>query len=217
MATALVALVLAELGVLAIAAGLLLSDRAPGAATGLAASPTIVGRLPASVVPSARPASGAGRRHVATRVVIPALGIDLPVVRPPAGSAFPVCDVVLYLPSLAQPGERGATYLYAHARIGMFLPILTASEVNNGSAMIGLLVRVYTSDDRVYRYQVRQVRRHQRSLTDAILANASQLWLQTSEGPSGAYPKVQLIALPLGSDPASAADAHPTARPVRCS
>jgi len=122
----------------------------------------------------------------------------------------------MYLPSLAQPGEPGATYIYAHARIGMFLPILDASLVNNGAAMIGMVVQVYTSDDRLFLYTVTQVRRHQRSLTDAVDATAQELWLQTSEGPSGAYPKVQLVARPLSSKPASYADAHPLPRPVVC-
>jgi hypothetical protein len=99
----------------------------------------------------------------------------------------------------------------------MFLPILVASKVNNGASMIGVIVDVYTSDDRVYRYRVREVRRHQRALSDAMAATTQELWLQTSEGPSGAYAKVQLVAVPQGNGPARSADAHPTPRPLKCS
>jgi len=99
----------------------------------------------------------------------------------------------------------------------MFLPILDASLVNNGQGMTGMIVQVYTSDDRVFLYTVTEVRRHQRSLSDAINATAQELWLQTSEGPSGAYPKVQLVAIPLSNSPASYVDAHPVPRPLVCS
>jgi hypothetical protein len=123
----------------------------------------------------------------------------------------------MYLPSLGQPGESRATYLYAHARVGMFLPILTASEANNGQAMLGMTVLVYTSDGEVYRYRIAEVRRHQRSIADALSARGPELWLQTSEGPSPAYPKVQVIALPTGSSAVPAAVAKPQPRPVVCS
>jgi Sortase domain len=190
---------------------------APASATASIATASPTSALPtgrSGGPPAITPPPGT---RVATRVVIPALNIDLPVVVPPAGSAFPLCNVAMYLPSLAQPGQPGATYLYAHARVGMFLPILDASLVNNGAAMIGMVVQVYTSDDRMFLYTVTEVRRHQRSLTDAINATAQELWLQTSEGPSGAYPKVQLVARPLSRGPASYADAHPVPRPVVCS
>jgi Sortase domain len=164
--------------------------------------------------PANTPAPG---QRVATRVVIPALNIDLPVVKPPDGlTTFPLCNVAQYLQNLSQPGEPGATYIYAHARVGMFLPILDASLVNNGKAMIGMLVQVYTSDDRYFLYEITQVRRHQLTLADAIVAKDEELWLQTSEGPRGTLPKVQLVALPLSSGPADDADAHPKATPVVC-
>ena len=60
--------------------------------------------------------------RVATRVRVAGLDIDLAVVRGNAG--YPYCNVAMYLPSLSQPGFGQATYLYAHAREGMFLPLL---------------------------------------------------------------------------------------------
>ena len=76
---------------------------------------------------SAGPTQAAGPAH-ATRVVIPALDIDLPVVPGPNG--YPYCNVAMYidglgkpLQDLGQPGRGIATYLFAHARDGMFGPI----------------------------------------------------------------------------------------------
>ena len=162
--------------------------------------------------PSAKPAD-----RVATRVVVPALDIDLPVIKPPGGpTTYPVCNVAMYLQNLSQPGLPGATYLYAHARTGMFLPLLDNSKVNNGRRMIGMLVQVYTSDNLVFLYEIYQVRRHQVALTDAASAKTSQLWLQTSEGPRGTPEKLQVVAKLLSSGPADPDDAHPRARPVVC-
>jgi hypothetical protein len=167
--------------------------------------------------------SGSGvpaTEHIATRVVVPALAIDLPVVQEPRGSTFPPCNVAMYLQPLHQPGEPGATYLYAHARTGMFLPILTASQVDGGAQMLGMLVQVYTSDDRLYLYEVVEVRRHVLTLDAALAEKAETLWLQTSEGPrlpnDQVGPKVQLIARPLSNGPADHNEAHPKAAPVNC-
>ena len=155
-----------------------------------------------------------GTRALATRVVVPGLDIDLPIIKGPPG--YPPCRVALYLKELKQPGEKGATYLYAHARTGMFLPFLDASKVNNGRRMLGMLVQVYTSDNKLHLYEINQVRRHQRSLDQALNARSDQLWLQTSEGPNSSYPKLMVVAKPLSTGPASYGDSHPKARPVDC-
>jgi hypothetical protein len=151
--------------------------------------------------------------------VVRALGIDLPVIAQPGGEgSFPACNVAMYLAQLHQPGEAGATYLYAHARTGMFLSILKASWVNDGARMKGMIVQVYTSDDQLYLYELFAVRRHVTTLDTAFAETAETLWLQTSEGPVGTTEKVQVIARPLGPPgPADHADAHPTPRPVACS
>ncbi|MER3418827.1 MAG: hypothetical protein C4343_07015 [Chloroflexota bacterium] len=155
---------------------------------------------------------------MATRVVIPALKIDLPVVKPPGGSdTFPLCNVAMYIQELSQPGNPGATYLYAHARVGMFLPLLDESKRNNGARMIGMLVEVYTSDDQLFLYEITEVRRHQTSLAAAFAVRDEELWLQTSEGPRGTIEKLQVIAHPIGSMPADHAQAHPTPKPLVCS
>jgi len=75
---------------------------------------------------------------------------------------------------------------------------------------------VYTSDDRLYLYEITDVRTNQTDLSDAIEATGEELWLQTSEGPKGTAGKTQLIAMPISSGAADPADAHPKAKPVKC-
>ena len=152
---------------------------------------------------------------VATRMAVPKLGIDLPIVLQ-RGNAFPYCNVAMYLTGLSQPGEAGVTFLYAHARTGMFLPLLNASLVNNGARMIGMTVNMWTSDDRLITYRITRVLRHQYSLPDLWSIHSQQLWLQTSEGPYGTYNKLMVVALPVSVAAASYADAHPTPQPLVC-
>jgi hypothetical protein len=201
-------------------AGPLASDRpTPGVGqvspSPLLTLPPIGSGAPATASPSF-PAD-----RVATRVRIAALKIDLAVVKPPPGAnTYPLCDVAMYLQdkqgALGQPGEGKATYLYAHARDGMFLPILTASKISNGKKMLGMVVEVYTSDDQRFLYEIIEVRRHQLDLNDAVTATSEELWLQTSEGPKGTPGKTQVVASFLSQAAADHADAHPTAKPVVC-
>lgn len=216
--------ILAALGVALLTSGLLTYTAPVEAGPEPSQSPTIVTlaptvapsftATPVTVTPSPAPTPPADR--VATRVVIKDLGIDLPVVRPSDTSAYPLCDVAMFIQELGQPGFGRATYLYAHARTGMFLPILTASKVNNGAKMLGMVVQVYTSDDQLFIYEISQVRRHQLNLDAAIAATTEQLWLQTSEGPKGTVPKTQVVAQFVSSGPADPAAAHPVAKPRVC-
>lgn len=159
---------------------------------------------------------------IATRVVVLALKIDLPVVASPAHEQFPLCNAAEYLSLdklLGYPGQPQAIYLYAHARKSMFLPLLTASKVNNGAAMIGMWVEVYTDDNQRHVYQVTRVLRHvagSAALDEAANATTDQLWLQTSEGPVGDPNKLQVVAEPIGVLAASAADAHPAGKGNVC-
>jgi len=162
-----------------------------------------------SATPAPTPSPDPNR--VATRVRIAALGIDLPIVKGPKG--YPYCDVAMYLKDLGQPGQGRATYLFAHARPGMFEPLLKTKGVR----MVGDLVEVWTSDDQLFLYEISEVRRDQRNLDDATTATTEQLWLQTSEGPHGTPGKTQVIAMPLDVQPADPpSDAHPKAKPRNC-
>lgn len=179
-------------------------------------TPTPFPTLPSGASPTPIPAD-----RVATRVIVGALGIDLPVILQPDPD-YPACDVAMYLePPLGQPGQGKATYLYAHAQVGMFWPIRALTKTSDGSSMLGMIVEVYTSDDRLFLYEVVEVRVHETTLQDAVDATTEQLWLQTSETPrlpAGVIgPKTQVIALPLSEGPADHDAAHPVPQPRDCS
>ena len=155
--------------------------------------------------------------RVATRIVIRRLSIDLPVMLQTDNyGIYPLCDVALYQPLLGQPGQGRATYIYAHARDGMFRPLLLASEVNNGRRLLGMTVEVYTSDDWRFLYTISEVRRHTRDLNDAVNTTTERLWMQTSEGPNGTVPKLQVVADFLSAEKTTPREAHPDARPRIC-
>ena len=98
--------------------------RSPSGAPRPAAAPGETDEPTQRPEPDVRPG-----REVATRVVVPALSIDLPVIK--GNDGYPCCNVAMYLhtansaakDAFGQPGEGRATYLYAHARDGMFGPI----------------------------------------------------------------------------------------------
>ena len=151
---------------------------------------------------------------VATRIVVSSLGINLPVIRPPSG--YPPCKVAMYMRELMQPREPGVSLIYAHARTGMFLPLLTRSRINNGASLIGLKVKVYTSDSRVSTYQIISVRRHVTSIQSAFAVTSERLWLYTSEGPNWRYPKLVVTAKRLSTAATTYTASHPRARPIAC-
>jgi hypothetical protein len=151
---------------------------------------------------------------VATRIVVGNLGIDLPIIKGPAG--YPPCRVAMYIRELNQPREPGVTLIFAHARTGMFLPLLSRSKINNGASLIGMKVRVYTSDSKVSTYQIISVRRHVTSIQSAVGVTSERLWMYTSEGPNASYPKLVVIAKRLSTGSTTYIASHPRARPVAC-
>jgi hypothetical protein len=162
-------------------------------------------------------------RGFASRIRISSLRIDLPVVsgdiqvRGNRGG-YPLCDVAQYLTFYSQPGEPGATYIYAHAQRGMFLPMLKASQRNDGASMIGALVEVYTTHNKRYLYEIYRVKRHSTNLNlaNSVPPGEQRLVLQTSEGPSGTPGKLQVAARLLSVSSVSAAQARPTPHPRVC-
>jgi hypothetical protein len=229
--------VLTAAGVTLVAAGLLsYTGQAAAANPAVSDEPTIVSADPGASFPlpsfptlppiDASPSLGASPSatppadRVATRVVVEALDIDLPVIKPRGGAtAYPQCDVAMYIQELSQPGQGRSTYLYAHARDGMFGPIYERAILKKSGgpkSMVGMIVQVYTSDDRVFEYAIAEVRLHQLTLDDAVNATTEELWLQTSEGPKGTPGKTQLLATLLVSLPADHKAAHPTPHPVSC-
>jgi hypothetical protein len=219
-------------GVTLIAAGLLNYSGSAQAIPFESAEPTIVAVTPGESIqlptlpplasippPSALPSTGPSNR-VATRVVVEALGIDLPVVRPKGNTnTYPQCNVAMYIQELFQPGSGKATYIYAHARDGMFGPIYERAiqkRFGGPKSMVGMAVEVYTSDDLVFLYQVSKILLHQLTLAGPFKATTEQLWLQTSEGPKGTPGKTQLLADFVLVSAADHKAAHPVAHPVSC-
>ena len=153
-----------------------------------------------SAVPSATPiASAPGARAVSPiatgyRLQIPRLRIDLPLAegdvardidlqQTPEGFAF-------HLPGTAIPGAGGNTYLYAHARTGMFLALWNAK--------VGDVVFVSTPDLRALKYVISEV--HPRVAPDDVSwvqpTTGERLTLQTSTGPDPGDPRFVVIAVP---------------------
>jgi hypothetical protein len=174
--------------------------------------PPIGSEPPASANPSVPP------NRVPTRLRIAALKIDLPIIQ--ATSAYPACNVAMWYedPRLGQPGQGKATYVFAHARTGMFLPLLNQSKVQNGKKMLGMVVELWTNDDQKFLYVITDVRRHVPTTSAFIApfaAKTEQLWLQTSEG-VGPMPKLQVVAEPLSQEAVSHDEANPVPRAVNC-
>jgi len=156
----------------------------------------------------------------ATRVRIPAQGvlnatIDLPIVRSP--NSYPYCHVAMYMSALNQPTEpaKGATFIYAHARTGMFLPLLKQYQKNKGINLIGKLAYVWTSNNMVHTYRIYAVKKTS-DVQAAVGEAPDRLWLQTSTGPNYTYPKLLVKAQRISTGPSTFAAAHPTPHIVKC-
>ena len=182
----------------------------PGATATASPRPT------SSVNPSAPASPTPATYALPTRIVVPSLAIDMPVME--GITDYPLCDVAQYLLGFSNPGQPGTTYLYAHARKGMFLPLLEQSEINDGAGMLGALVKVYTADSLLHLYEINIVKRHATDLTLAydLEPGEHRLIMQTSEGPSGTIPKLQVAATPIGVYEATPEEALPSPEPKIC-
>ena len=189
----LLALLLIGLGVWLMAGGL--------PPTAVQPSPTVTpsgfatSRPPTTVFPTAS-ATAAGVRPIPDgyRVRVPRLRIDLPIKegdiardiddqQTPEHAAF-------HLPGTRIPGEGSNTYLYAHARTGMFLSLWDAKE--------GDEVIIVTPTGAELRYVVSEV--HPRippTETKWVQpTTAERVTLQTSTGPNPQDPRFVVVALP---------------------
>ena len=128
------------------------------------------------------------------RIQIPRVGIDLPIAegdlardieqqKTPEGFAF-------HLPGTSIPQLGSNTYLYAHARIGMFLSLWNVQP--------GDQVFISTPDLRALRYVISEV--HPRVPPDDVSwvqpTAGERLTLQTSTGPNPTDPRFVAIAVP---------------------
>ena len=128
------------------------------------------------------------------RIQIPRLGIDLPIaegdiVRDIELQKTPV-NFAFHLPGTAIPGEASNTYLYAHARTGMFLSLW--------KALPGDEVFISTPDLKVLKYVI--VETHPRVAYDDVSwvqpTSSERLSLQTSTGPNPNDPRYLAVAVP---------------------
>lgn len=152
------------------------------------------------------------------------LRIDLPIVSgdlslPGNPPDYPLCGVAQYLTIYRDPSRLGTTtWIYGHARPGMLLPLLKASTVKNGAALVGMVVDLYSDAAKRYTYRITKVLRHATDRTAAtdVPADGRRLILQTSEGPTGTVPKLQVVAEFVSVTPVESGVAMPTASPTAC-
>jgi hypothetical protein len=158
---------------------------------------------------------------IPVRIRVPDLGIDLPVVSSElkvAGNTrdYPLCDVAQYWTIYDLPGAPGTTWVYAHAQPGMFLPLFLTADATGGAGLIGKIVTLQLRDGRFLRYRVFEVKQsaYNRRIALRNRPGEHRLVLQTSEGPPGTIPKLQVAARLVGAgwtdEPA------PKARPRAC-
>lgn len=174
--------------------------------------------------PSTTPAAEAPSNELPKRIVVKGLDIDLPVVSgdldvPGNPPDYPLCDVAQYLTTYPYPARPGTTtWIYGHAREGMFLRLLEASEVEGGASLIGRSALVYTDAGRRFEYRITDVQRHatDRSSARDVPADGGRLVLQTSEGPKGTVPKLQVVAELVDIKPSTMKESSPPAKPRGC-
>ena len=128
------------------------------------------------------------------RIQIPRLGIDLPI-----AEGDGVRDIQLqktpetfafHLPGTAIPGQGSNTYLYAHARTGMFLSLWKSQP--------GDEVLISTPDLKLLRYVIVEIRARVPFDDVSVIQPTSreQLTLQTSTGPNPNDPRYVAVAIP---------------------
>jgi LPXTG-site transpeptidase (sortase) family protein len=163
----------------------------------VAAQATATGTPARSSAAAVSPASTRDpRTPIATgyRIQIPRLGIDLPLAegdiardieqqKTPESYAF-------HLPGTGIPGGGSNTYLYAHARTGMFLTLWNARA--------GDEVFISTPDLKVLKYVIQET--HPQVPPDDVSwvqpTRSERLTLQTSTGPNPSDPRYVAVAVP---------------------
>jgi sortase (surface protein transpeptidase) len=157
---------------------------------------------PARAVPIAEPVTIAG-----SRIAVPRLGIDLPleigeiardVPREDYAGATPE-NAAFVFPSSRLPGEGGNTFIYAHARAGMFLSLW--------GAKLGDEVVIYHPDDggrRSYRVALIAPRVNPADAHWLDPTGDERVTLQTSTGPNPGDPRFIVVAYPEAAPAQSA-------------
>jgi LPXTG-site transpeptidase (sortase) family protein len=143
-----IAVLLLVAGVAAITMGAsLLKGTPPKVAKPPVTTPIIVDTASsATVFGPLAPAVTRGPVTEGLRVVLPELGIDLPIIEGD-GQDVPLYKAAHY-PSMAWPGQGNRSMIYAHARLGMFGPLFNAK--------VGNLVEIQRSNGTVLKYTIRE-------------------------------------------------------------
>jgi hypothetical protein len=152
----------------------------------------------ASSIPSSDPPGVAGVEGL--RIAIPRLGIDLPldvgdigrdVPRPGFSGATPE-GVALLFPGTSVPGRGGNSYIYAHARVGMFLP-LWGARIDD----VVVLLAADRSVIKTYKIGLVVPRVDPEDGHWLEAGGRERLTLQTSTGPRPADPRFIAVAYPV--------------------
>jgi LPXTG-site transpeptidase (sortase) family protein len=187
----------ALVGALILAVGIALvalGERPRADALAPLAMPTASARTSASANENASPSPTVRPIGEGYRIQVPRLAIDLPIAegdveRDVAVQQTPE-NLAFHLPGTAIPGMGSNSYLYAHARRGMFLTLWNARA--------GDAVLISTPDGSVLKYVVAEV--HPRVApedTSWILPTPGErLTLQTSTGPNRDDPRFVVVAVP---------------------
>ena len=192
-------------GTLILAGALLFAGLGPATPVDPSVAPSVEPTVATSVEPTAAAIVSSTAAPIATRdprmpiplgyrIQIPRLGIDLPIAegdvardidqqKTPVGFAF-------HLPGTSIPGLGSNTYLYAHARTGMFLALWSAKP--------GDAVFISTPDLRGMQYVVAEI--HPGVAPEDVswvrATDDERLTLQTSTGPNPTDPRFVVIAVP---------------------
>jgi LPXTG-site transpeptidase (sortase) family protein len=147
-----------------------------------------------SAVPTAQATATAGPIPDGYRVRMPRLGIDLPIAEGDVERDVVVQQTpenfAFHFPGTAIPGTFGNSYIYAHARRGMFLSLW--------DARVGDQVTITTPGGGELKFVVTEVHPHVPPAdTSWIQPSADErLTLQTSTGPNREDPRFVVIAAP---------------------
>jgi len=142
--------------------------------------------------PSAAATAGTGiAGTIAVRIEVPRLGIDLPVVEGDGVNA-PEAAVAHY-PGTAWPGAGSNTYLYAHAREGLFLSLWEAVE--------GDRILLTLADGGTACFEVDRIDPAipWNDLSVLLPTDHERLTLQTSTSYTPTAPRFLVVALPCAS------------------
>jgi LPXTG-site transpeptidase (sortase) family protein len=158
------------------------------------ATATVPASVPATVAPAASAPPTVGPIPDGYRVKLPRLGIDLPIAEGDVHRDVVVQqtpeDFAFHLPGTAIPGTGGNSYIYAHARRGMFLSLW--------NARVGDEVVISTPNGGALKFVVTEI--HPRvppEDTSWIQPFPSErVTLQTSTGPNAADPRFVVVASP---------------------